>query len=194
MVAAAAAALAACGHSSGAVGRPRWPLQGAAGSPAPAPAPHLFLTRRAVVPIVYLFCQLSPMVTAHLWEFVLVFGAWYLCNRCMMIVLHSGTEGGSQELWRGAQAWVWMSVVSGWRLPVHAAACRACPTGPSPLHARLTPSPPLHLQPPPFSAEPPQGHLEGDGGRVLGLQDAAGAGGAAQGDRLQGAHLGFFPS
>lgn len=63
----------------------------------------------AVVPIIYLFTQVSPMICAHLWEFTLVFGSWYLSNRCMMWYVHRGTEGGSQELWRGSQMWVWMA-------------------------------------------------------------------------------------
>ncbi|KAL4421860.1 hypothetical protein ABPG77_001342 [Micractinium sp. CCAP 211/92] len=63
----------------------------------------------AVVPIVFLYSEVSPMVCAHLWEFALVFGAWYLCNRLMMVHLHRGTEGGMQELWRGSQMWVWMA-------------------------------------------------------------------------------------
>lgn len=32
----------------------------------------------------------------------------YLCNRLVMYHVHSGTEGGAQELWRGSQAWIWM--------------------------------------------------------------------------------------
>ncbi|KAL4423966.1 hypothetical protein ABPG75_001267 [Micractinium tetrahymenae] len=63
----------------------------------------------ALVPIVFLYSEVSPMVCAHLWEFAVVFGAWYLCNRLMMWHLHRGTEGGMQELWRGSQMWVWMA-------------------------------------------------------------------------------------
>jgi hypothetical protein len=44
-------------------------------------------------------------VCAHLWEFAVVFGSWYLSNRVMMLWVHRGTEGGSQELWRGSQVW-----------------------------------------------------------------------------------------
>lgn len=40
-------------------------------------------------------------------QFALVFGAWYLSNRIMMVWVHRGTEGGAQELWRGSQMWVW---------------------------------------------------------------------------------------
>lgn len=40
---------------------------------------------------------------AHLWEFALVFGVWYIANRLTMILLHVRTEGGWQELWRGSQ-------------------------------------------------------------------------------------------
>jgi hypothetical protein len=42
-------------------------------------------------------------VCAHVWEFCAAFVPWYLCNRLMMWHVHSGTEGGSQELWRGSQ-------------------------------------------------------------------------------------------
>jgi hypothetical protein len=66
-------------------------------------------------------------ICAHLWEFTLVFGSWYLSNRCMMWYVHRGTEGGSQELWRGSQvrpeclpcgharAWQpWVRAYDGW--------------------------------------------------------------------------------
>lgn len=42
--------------------------------------------------------------------------ARYLSNRLVMWQVHSGTEGGAQELWRGSQAWIWMG---------ERAACRA---------------------------------------------------------------------
>ena len=31
-----------------------------------------------------------------------------MSNRLVMWYVHSGTEGGAQELWRGSQAWIWM--------------------------------------------------------------------------------------
>ena len=42
-------------------------------------------------------------VCDQVWEFAAAFAPWYLSNRIMMWHVHSGTEGGSQELWRGSQ-------------------------------------------------------------------------------------------
>lgn len=41
--------------------------------------------------------------------------ARYLSNRLVMWHVHSGTEGGAQELWRGSQAWIWMGELSACR-------------------------------------------------------------------------------
>lgn len=63
----------------------------------------------ALVPIVYVFSMISPLVSEQLWEFSIVFGIWYLFNRITMFVVHRECEGSNQELWRGSQLWVWMA-------------------------------------------------------------------------------------
>jgi hypothetical protein len=37
------------------------------------------------------------------------FGCFYLMNRLMLWWVHRHVEGGSQEMWRGSQMWVWIS-------------------------------------------------------------------------------------
>lgn len=37
------------------------------------------------------------------------FGTFYLLNRIMLWWVHRHVEGGSQEMWRGSQMWVWIS-------------------------------------------------------------------------------------
>jgi cellulose synthase/poly-beta-1,6-N-acetylglucosamine synthase-like glycosyltransferase len=69
------------------------------------------ITFMALVPIIYLFTQYSPMVVAHLWEFCVVFGVFYLCNRVTMWWYHHSLalKGSSLEIWRGSQCFVWIA-------------------------------------------------------------------------------------
>lgn len=63
----------------------------------------------AVVPLFYIFLSVSPVVVQYLWEFCIVFSVFFTSNRLMMWWAHRGcTSGGSLELWRGGQMWVWM--------------------------------------------------------------------------------------
>ena len=63
----------------------------------------------AVVPLFYVFLSVSPVVVEYLWEFCIVFGVFFISNRLMMVWAHKGCPtGGSLELWRGGQLWVWM--------------------------------------------------------------------------------------
>jgi hypothetical protein len=41
--------------------------------------------------------------------FLQAFGCFYLMNRIMLWWVHRHVEGGSQEMWRGSQMWVWIS-------------------------------------------------------------------------------------
>jgi cellulose synthase/poly-beta-1,6-N-acetylglucosamine synthase-like glycosyltransferase len=71
----------------------------------------------AVVPILFVLLSASPIVVRYLWEFCIVFGVFFISNRLMMIWAHKGClSGGSLEMWRGGQMWIWMC-------PNHMEAC-----------------------------------------------------------------------
>lgn len=53
--------------------------------------------------------QIAPVTAEHLWEFCAFFCSYYLCNRLMMLHLHTACEGGDLEMWRGSQMWVWVA-------------------------------------------------------------------------------------
>ena len=64
----------------------------------------------AVVPIVYIFTNASPLSVRNLWEFCIVFGVFFVSNRLMVWWAHRSLEVGSGlELWRGGQVWLWMA-------------------------------------------------------------------------------------
>ncbi|KAF6262258.1 hypothetical protein COO60DRAFT_1677084 [Scenedesmus sp. NREL 46B-D3] len=62
-----------------------------------------------VLPIPFLFTGYSPVVAPAMWEFTLAFGCFYLMNRVMLWWVHRHVEGGTQEMWRGSQMWVWIA-------------------------------------------------------------------------------------
>ncbi|WIA35048.1 hypothetical protein OEZ86_003538 [Tetradesmus obliquus] len=69
----------------------------------------LAIVALGVLPIPFLFTGYSPVVAPAMWEFTLAFGCFYLMNRIMLWWVHRHVEGGSQEMWRGSQMWVWIS-------------------------------------------------------------------------------------
>lgn len=62
-----------------------------------------------IVPLVYVYVEASPVIVQYLWEFCIVFAVFFFTNRVMIWWAHRGcASGGSLELWRGGQMWIWM--------------------------------------------------------------------------------------
>jgi cellulose synthase/poly-beta-1,6-N-acetylglucosamine synthase-like glycosyltransferase len=62
-----------------------------------------------LVPLVYVYVEASPVIVEYLWEFCIVFAVFFFTNRIMIWWAHRGcASGGTLELWRGGQMWIWM--------------------------------------------------------------------------------------
>jgi cellulose synthase/poly-beta-1,6-N-acetylglucosamine synthase-like glycosyltransferase len=62
-----------------------------------------------LVPLIYVYVDASPVIVEYLWEFCIVFGVFFACNRVMIWWAHRGcASGGTLEMWRGGQMWIWM--------------------------------------------------------------------------------------
>lgn len=62
-----------------------------------------------LVPLIYVYVEASPVIVEYLWEFCIVFGVFFATNRVMIWWAHRGcASGGTLELWRGGQMWIWM--------------------------------------------------------------------------------------
>ena len=62
-----------------------------------------------LVPLIYVYVEASPVIVEYLWEFCIVFGVFFGANRVMIWWAHRGcASGGTLELWRGGQMWIWM--------------------------------------------------------------------------------------
>ena len=62
-----------------------------------------------IVPFLFVFLELAPIVAFSFWEFAAAFGTYFVLNRLTMYVVSRIIKGADNELWRGWQMWIWMS-------------------------------------------------------------------------------------
>ena len=68
--------------------------------------PTIILT---IVPFLFVFLELAPIVAFKFWEFAAAFGTFFVFNRLAIYVVSRGIKGADNELWRGWQMWIWMA-------------------------------------------------------------------------------------
>ena len=78
--------------------------------------PTIFL---AIVPFIFIFGDIPPIVSFFLWEFCLAFSVYFFLNRLTIFVATRGIPGADNELWRGWQMWIWSApnhIISTWKV------------------------------------------------------------------------------
>lgn len=63
----------------------------------------------ALVPVLYILAEASPVTVSRIWEFVVVFAAYFVCNRITLWWAHLDVVDGHIEMWRRVRSAVWMS-------------------------------------------------------------------------------------